>query len=185
MVLLPGSEGRREPERAEAARRQRVRFARDVGDEAGLAWAHEPPRRRSRLTIGAALALAAFAGLGALPMLLADGDSGLVQPNCDTPAVGAGPSRVGPGENFAWQAAGPQRGPYVVALDAAEVTGNPAGPVRVSTGRVLAGPTDLPGCRSRQLVAVAPQEKGGHDVVLFRREGDRWVRAALTLLQVT
>lgn len=185
MVLQPDSEGRRDPGRGEAARRQRARFARDVGDEAGLAWAHEPRRGRSRFTVGTLAALVLFAGLGALPMLLNDSDGGLLKADCGTPALESSPGRVGPGQNFAWQAAGPQSGPYVVTLDAAEVSGEPGGSVRVATGRVLAGPTGFPGCRSEQLVAAAPQEKGGHEVTLFRRSGDRWERAAVAILQVS
>lgn len=184
MVLLPDSEGRREPAREEAARRQRVRFARDVGDEAGLAWAHEPRRRRSRLTGGTALVLVAFALLGALPLLLRDGD-GLVRPDCVRAAVGAGPSRVDAGGKFAWQAAGPDSGSYVVALDAREVTGPAAGPVQVVTGRVLAGPTVLNGCRSAQTVVTAPDQQGGHEIVLFRHAGSGWERAAVAALQVS
>lgn len=185
MVLLPDSEGRREPAREEAARRQRVRFARDVGDEAGLAWAHEPRRKRSRLTGGAAVVLIAFAAFGAVPLLANRGDGGLVKSDCARAAVGAGPDRVGPGGAFAWQAAGPETGSYVVALDAAEVSGPPAGPVQVPTGRVLSGPTRLSGCRSAQTVSRAPDERGGHEVVLFRHTGAGWERASIAPLQVS
>jgi hypothetical protein len=184
MVLLPSGEGRRDPERAEAARRQRVRFARDVGDEAGLAWAHEPRRRRSRFTVGTVAVLVLFAGVGALPMLFADGD-GLLSADCATPALVAAPDRVGRGTNFAWQIAGPERGSYVVTIDAGEVTGDGAGGARVAGGRILGGPMALPGCRSQQLLATAPEQTGTHEVTLFRRAGDRWERAAITLLRVS
>ena len=184
MVLLPPSEGRRDPERAEAARRQRVRFARDVGDEAGLAWAHEPRRRRSRFTIGTIVALVLFAGLGAVPMLLADGD-GLLPADCATPKLVSAPDRVGPGTSFAWQIAGPEGGSYVVTIDAPEVTGDGAGGASIAGGRILGGPMPLPGCRSQQLLATAPEQTGTHEVTLFRRAGARWERAAVTLLRVS
>jgi hypothetical protein len=184
MVLLPPSEGRRDPERSEAARRQRVRFARDVGDEAGLAWAHEPRRRRSRFTIGTVVVLVLFAGLGAVPMLLADSD-GLLRPDCATPGLVSAPDEVGPGTDFAWQIAGPESGSYVVTIDAPEVTGTAAGGASVAGGRILGGPMALPGCRSQQLLATAPEQTGTHEITLFRRAGARWERAAVTLLRVS
>lgn len=184
MSILPGSEGRRDPYRADAARRERVRFARDIGDEAGQAWAHEPRRAPRKFTVGTFLVLVAFGVGGAVPLLLHDGDGGLLEPDCTTPAVEVGPSRLLVGESFAWQAAGPERGPYVVALDAEAVTGAPDGQVRTSGGRLLSGPTDLPGCRSRQTVLAAP-DVGRHQVTLFRHTGGRWEQAAVALLQVT
>lgn len=184
MVLLPPSEGRRDPERAEAARRQRARFARDVGDEAGLAWAHEPRRVRSRFTLGTLLVLVLFAGLGAVPLLISR-DSGLLRANCTTPALETSPSQVGPGRSFAWQLAGPAEGSYVVTIDAPEVATDGAGGARIAGGRILGGPMPAPGCRSRQLVTAAPQQTGVHEVTLFTRVGDRWERSAVTLLKVS
>jgi hypothetical protein len=184
-LLPPDSTGRRDPGKEAAAQRQRARFARDVGDEHGQAWAHEPRRRRSKFTIGTVIAFLAFAVIGAVPMLLHKGDNQLVQANCDTPAVDAGPPRLRVGTNFAWQAAGPRTGPYVVTLDAATVTGPATGPVPVDAGRVLAGPTDLPDCRSAQTVTAGPGTKGSHEVALFRRSGTGWERVAVSLLDVS
>ena len=184
MVLLPPSEGRRDPQRAEAARRQRARFARDVGDEEGIAWAHEPRRPRSRFTIGTLVALVLFAALGALPLLFHRGD-GLLPADCATPALATAPARVGPGLSFAWQVAGPAEGSYLVTIDAPEVTSDAAGAARVAGGRILGGPMALPGCRSAQRVADAPGPTGAHEVSLFRRTGGRWERAAVSLLTVS
>jgi hypothetical protein len=184
MVLLPGSEGRRDPERAEAARRQRAHLARDIGDERELGWAHEPRRPRSRMTRGTVVALILFAGLGALPMLFARGD-GLLPADCTTPALQTAPSQVGPGRDFAWQLAGPADGSYVVTIDAPEVTADASGGARVAGGRIIAGPMTLPGCRSRQELATAPEQTGTHEVTLFRRSGAGWERMAVTLLKVS
>ena len=185
MVLLPpDSTGRRDREKDAAAARQRARFARDVGDEAGQAWAHQPRRRRSRFTVGSAAVLVAFAALGAVPMLLNHSDGRLLQPDCQRPAVEVGPSRVRAGTDFAWQAAGPETGPYVLTVDAATVSGPAGGPVTVDTGRVLAGPTALTGCRSAQTVVDGPTVAGGHEVALFRRAGIGWERVAVALLTV-
>jgi hypothetical protein len=184
-LLPPDSTGRHDPGKDAAARRQRARFARDVGDEQGQAWAHEPRRKRSKLTIGTAVVFVAFVVLGALPMLLHKGDNGLVQPNCDVPAVDAGPARIKLGTDFAWQAAGPVIGPYVVTLDASTVTGPPTGPITVDAGRVLSGPTGLSGCRSAQTVTAGPGTKGSHEVALFRRSATGWDRVAVALLSVS
>lgn len=184
-LLPPDSTGRRDRDKDAAAARQRARFAQDVGDEHGRAFAHEPRRKRSKFTIATTAVLIAFAGIGALPMLFNDGDGKLVPANCDTPAVEVGPSRVRAGTNFAWQAAGPQTGPYVVTLDAATVTGGATGPVTVDTGRVLAGPTALAGCRSAQTVTAGPSVRGSHEVALFRRTGTGWQRVSVAFLDVS
>lgn len=184
MVLLPPGEGRRDPERAEAARRQRARFARDIGDERSLGWAHEPGRSRSRFTRATFVALALFAGLGALPLLSARGD-GLLPADCGTPALVSSPAQVDPGGTFTWQIAGPAEGSYVVTLDNPEVLSDGAGGARVAGGRILGGPLALPGCRSAQLLADAPEVTGTHEVALFRRDGTRWERVAVVLLRVS
>jgi hypothetical protein len=184
-LLPPDSTGRRDRGKEEAARKQRARFARDVGDEQGQAWAHEPRRKRSKFTLGTVAVLITFAVLGALPMILHRGDSQLVQPNCDTPAVDVGPARVRAGTNFAWQAAGPAAGSYVVTLDASTVTGPTTGPVTVDAGRVLSQPTALTGCRSAQTVARSPAAKGSYEVALFRRGSTGWDRVAVSLLEVS
>ena len=76
-----------------------------------------PRPKRSKFTLIVGAIFIAFAVLGALPLVLRSGDGQLVQPNCTTPAVATGPAKITPGTNFAWQAAGPQQGPYVLALD--------------------------------------------------------------------
>jgi hypothetical protein len=183
MAFLPG-EGRRDPERAEAARKQRMRFARDIGDEHALGWAHEPRRPRRRFTMGTIIVLILFAGLGALPLLFDSGD-GLLPANCTTPALDTSPERVGPGRSFAWQVAGPAEASYVVTIDVPELTADADGGARVAGGRILGGPMTLPDCRSPQQVAAAPEVRGTHEVHLFRRSGPRWERIAISLLTVS
>lgn len=185
-LLPPDSNPRRRRDRGQddAAVRQRIRMARDLGDEQGLAWAHEPRRKRSRFTVGSAVVLAAFAGLGAIPMLFHGGD-GLLPANCDRPAVEVSGGRVPVGRDFAWQAAGPEQGPYVLTIDAATVTGPATGPVAADAGRVLAGPTVLAGCRSAQTLADGVATTGTHEVALFRRTATGWDRVAVALLEVS
>ena len=184
-LLPPDSTGRRNKDKDTAAGRQRARFARDLGDEQGLAFAYEPRRKRSKFTVGSAVVLLGFALLGAVPMLFNRGDGKLLPADCRTTAVEVGPTRIQAGTNFAWQAAGPAAGPYVVTLDAAAVTGGANGPVSVDTGRVLAGPTGLTGCRSAQTVTAGPAIRGGHEVALFRRTGTGWEQVAVALLSVS
>ena len=179
MVMMPAPEPK-----GTAQQRERARFARDVGDEAGLAWAHEPRRRKNKLTVGSAVALGAFLVLGGLPLLLNDSDGQLVRADCARPGVGAGPARIDPGGDFAWQATGPETGPYVVTQDAAAVTGPAEGPV-TAAGRVLAGPTALTGCRSPQTVAEGPTAAGTHEIALFRRTGSGWERVAVAVVDVS
>ncbi|HEV7653232.1 MAG TPA: hypothetical protein VGP36_00640 [Mycobacteriales bacterium] len=186
MVLLPpDGTGRHDPGKEEAARRQRARFARDIGDEEGQAWAHQPKRKRSKLTIGTTIVFLVFIVGGALPLLLHQGDGQLLQANCDTAAVEAGPTRTKLGTDFAWQVAGPRTGPYAVVLDASTVTGPATGPLTIDTGRILAGPIDLPDCRSAQTVTDGPGTAGDHVVTLFRRSGTGWERVAVTSLNVS
>jgi hypothetical protein len=122
--------------------------------------------------------------LGGLPLLLNDSDGQLVRADCARPGVGAGPARIDPGGDFAWQATGPETGPYVVTLDAAAVTGPAEGPV-TAAGRVLAGPTALTGCRSPQTVAEGPTAAGTHEIALFRRTGSGWERVAVAVVDVS
>jgi hypothetical protein len=182
----PDSPRRRDRGREEAARKQRARFARDVGDEHGQAWAHQRPRpRRSKFTLVVGALFIAFVVLGALPFVLRSGDGQLIQPNCATPAVAAGPAKIKPGTKFAWQAAGPEQGPYVLTLDAASVTGSVAGPLTSDKGRVLSAPLPLTGCRSPQTLATGPDTSGTHEVALFRHQGTGWTRVAVALLEVS
>jgi hypothetical protein len=185
MSILPGSEGRRDPERAEAARRERVRFARDIGDEHTQAWAHEPRRRPRKFTVGTFVVLVVFVVLGAIPLLTNDGEGGLVRADCTTVSVEVGPSRVQAGAKYTWQFTGPDAGRYVVALGTDSVTVDASGRATAPTGTVLGGPTGVTGCRSTQTVTNAPAEPGSYQVVVFRLSGDGWTRAAVALLTVT
>jgi hypothetical protein len=181
--ILPGSEGRRDPERAEAARRQSMRFARDIGDEQAQAWAHEPRRPPRRFTKIVFVVVVLFAGIGAIPLLLHRGSGGLLEPDCDTVRVDVGPNRVADGGSYAWQVTGPEAGDYVIAVDAESVSVT-AGRTETRGGTVLAGPITLPGCRSRQTVATAPAGVGAHQVAVFRRTDGGWERAAIAIVRV-
>lgn len=165
--IFGGQPGRQDPELAKGARRRRQAFARDIGDERGLAFAHELPRRRRRWSGIVGLVLLLFAGLGAIPLLRGSG-GGLVSTQCDTPAVAASAGVVSPGGRAAWQVAGPDGRDYVVALDSDGVRVDRAGAVTAVGGQILAGPFRLTGCRSEQTLFVAPAVRGPHLVALYQ-----------------
>ena len=160
-LLPPDSPRRRDRGKEEAARKQRARFARDVGDEHGQAWAHQTPRpKRSRITIDRRGDLhrvrgARRAAAGAARRRRPAGPAQLHHPR----------GRRRPGEDHArhqLRLAGRrhrQQGPYVLALDAASVTGPVGGPVTPDNGRVLSAPLTLTGCRSAADARGGPRQQ--------------------------
>jgi hypothetical protein len=168
---------------AKAAQRRREAFARDIGDEQGRAFAHELPRQRGRWTGVLGLVLLLFAGFAAV-RLLRGSEGGLVTRQCDQPAIGVSAGVVPPGGRAAWQVAGPDGGEYVVTLDSAGVAVNRSGAVTATTGRVLAGPFRLTGCRSAQTLFDAPTDRGTHEITVFRRTAADYAAVASEGLKV-
>lgn len=164
--VFGGRPGRQDPELAKAAARRREAFARDIGDEYGRAFAHEPPRQRRRWTSIVGLVLILFAGLGAIPLLRGSG-GGLIERQCDHPAIGVSAGVISPGDQAAWQVAGPS-GDYVVAVDSDGVA-MAGGVLAAKAGRVLAGPFQLADCRSAQTLFDAPADPGTHEIRLYQR----------------
>jgi hypothetical protein len=181
--VFGGRPGRQDPELAKAARRRREAFARDIGDERGLAFAHEEPRKRGRWTGIVALALLLFAGFGMIP-LLRGGDGGLVERQCDQPAIGVSAGTVLPGGRASWQVAGPGSGEYMVMVDGSGVAVDRAGAVTATSGRILAGPFRLDNCRSAQTIFDAPAERGTHEITLLRRTSADFAVAASDEIKV-
>jgi len=130
------------------------------------------------------LALVLFATLGAIPLFRSGGEGGLVRRQCDRPVLGVSPARVAPGGKAAWQAAGPESGPYLLTLDADRITSDVGGRPTVPSGRLLAGPFGMPDCRSPQTLFDAPAVPGEHLVTLFRKTPHGYsavARAGLTV----
>jgi hypothetical protein len=167
---------------AAAQRRQRAAFAADIGDEKGRAFAHELPIRRGRWSAILGLALLLLAVVAVVP-LLRGGVGGIVKPDCVQPAIGASAGLVQPGSRAAWQAAGPADSDYVVTIDAGAVRGTGTN-LTPDTGRMLAGPLRLPGCRSAQTLFDAPADAGHHDIRLFHLKGTTWTAVAAADLKV-
>jgi hypothetical protein len=178
---------REDPELAAGERRRQEAFARDIGDEHALAWSRARPvgvRRRRRWTPAVFVGLVLFATLGAIPLLRAGSAGGLVRRQCDQPVIGLSAGRTQPGHEASWQVAGPRDVMYVLTLDADRVTVSGSGGVAATPGRILAGPFDLPDCRSTQTLFAAPTEPGDHLVTLFRRTADGYQAVARTTLKV-
>jgi hypothetical protein len=181
--VFGGRPGRQDPELKRAAQRRREAFARDIGDEYGRAFAHEPPRGRRRWTSLVGLGVVLFAGFGLIPLLRGSA-GGLVAQQCDRPAVGTSAGVVAPGGRAAWQVAGPDAGEYVVAVDSGGVAVDGSGTVTAKSGRLLSGPFRLDGCRSAQTLFDAPTDRGTHEITLFRRTTGSFAAVADAALKV-
>ena len=175
-----GVRGHVDPELAEANRRQRLRMARDLGDEETLARDGEPRVQRTRHWLWFGIAAAALA---VLPLVGRGSgtDVGLAA-SCTTPSMAAA-SSVQAGAPLGYRVTGPQDARYVVSLDGRPVTGDGSIDVRTTP----AGPAiALEGCLSPTLFTAAPAGDGPHTLTLFSVAGDGSVRqVAATSVTVT
>jgi len=176
-----GARGRVDPELAAGNRRQRLRMARDLGDEATLARDGEPRIQRSRHWLWFGFAAAA---LVVLP-LIQRGSSPEVSlaASCTTPALATSAGSAQAGATFGYRVTGPQDARYVVTLDGTPVTG--AG--SISPTVTPAGPAiTLQACLSPTLLTPAPAGDGPHTLALLSVAPDDSVRqVAATTLTVT
>ena len=176
-LLPPDSPRRRDRGKEEAARKQRARFARDVGDEHGLAWAHQPPppqaqqvhhhRRVDLHPVRGARRAAAGPARRRQPA-----DPGQLQ------HPGAWPPdrrRSGPGDQL--RLAG--RRPAAGAVRAGHGRGRGDRPGRrpghtgQRPGAVRADHADRTAA-PQQTLARGPDNTGAHEVALFRHTGTAW-----------
>ena len=171
-LLPPDSPRRRDRGKEEAARKQRARFARDVGDEHGQAWAHQTPRpKRSKFTLIVGAIFIAFVVLGALPLVLRSGDSQLIRPNCTTPAVAGLPDEDRPGNRLRLAGRRPRRRARTCSRSTRPtVTDAVTGPRPAGQRPDAAAPLDAARLPLRAALAPAP-DPGAHEVTLFRRDG--------------
>ena len=124
--------------------------------------------------------------LGALPLVLRNGDSQLVQPNCTTPAVADRPGEDQGRDQLRLAGRRPAAGPYVLALDAATVTGPVGGPVTPDNGRVLSAPHHADRLPLRPDAREGPRQQAAP--TKSRCSGTpapRWARVAVSLLEVS
>jgi hypothetical protein len=166
--FLGGTRGHVDPELAAANRRQRLRLARDMGDEATLARDGEPAIQRSRHWLWFGLAAAA---LVVLPLV--GGGSGTDVPltaSCTTPSLAVSKPSVQAGAPLGYRVTGPQEARYVVTLDGTPVTGG--GPA-VDRTVTPAGPAiGLEGCLSPTMLTAAPAGDGPHTLALLSVAAD-------------
>jgi hypothetical protein len=162
-----GARGHVDPGLADANRRQRLRLARDVGDEATLARDGEPTVQRSRHWLWFGFAAAA---LVVLPLVGHSGTDVALPASCSTPFLATSASSVQAGAALGYRVTGPQDARYVVTLDGTPVTGGGGAVDRTSTP---AGPAiALDGCLSPTLLTAAPAGDGPHTLTLLSVAAD-------------
>jgi hypothetical protein len=162
-----GVRGHADPELAAANRRQRLRMARDLGDEATLARDGEPVVARTRHWLWFGLAAAA---LVVLPLVGHGSGTDVALPaSCTTPGLAVSPSSVQAGAPLGYRVTGPQDARYVVILDGRPVTGQGSiQPVGTPAGPAIA----LEGCLSPTLLTAAPAGDGPHTLTLLAVAAD-------------
>jgi hypothetical protein len=163
-----GVRGHADPGLADANRRQRLRLARDMGDEATLARDGEPQVQRTRHWLWFGLAVAAIV---VLPLIGGGRGTDVALPaSCTTPFLGVSTSSVQAGAPLGYRVTGPQDAHYVVTLDGRPVTGDGPVPNRTSTS---AGPAiGLEGCLSPTMLTAAPAGNGPHTLTLISVAAD-------------
>jgi hypothetical protein len=166
-----GVRGHADPGLADANRRQRLRLARDLGDEETLARDGEPIVQRSRHWLWFGFAAAA---LVVLPLIGHGSDTDVpLTASCTTPALATSTTSVQAGATLGYRVTGPQDARYVVTLDGTPVTGD-GSLDRTSTP---AGPAiTLEGCLSPTLLTPAPAGDGPHTLALHAVAPDDSVR---------
>jgi hypothetical protein len=166
-----GARGHVDPELAAANRRQRLRLARDLGDEQTLARDGEPRVQRTRHWLWFGVAAAA---LLVLPLVgRGSGTDVALTASCSTPSLGVSPSSVQAGAPLGYRVTGPQDARYVVTLDGRPVTGDGS----IAPTSTPAGPgITLEGCLSPTLLTAAPAGDGPHTLTLLSVAGDGSVR---------
>lgn len=161
--LFGGGQGRVNPELAEANRRQRQHFARDINDQRTLAAGGElsgHPRRSPWLLLVAVAAfflLAAFVGGGSDPVP--------IERSCTTPAVVVETSQVVAGNNLRVRSTGPQDEQYILTIDGEPVQGQPDQQVPFTS--TPDGPAyALIDCVSPSFLIQAPVQAGEYELGL-------------------
>jgi hypothetical protein len=180
--FLGGTRGHVDPELADANRRQRLRLARDMGDEATLARDGEPAIQRSRHWLWFGLAAAAIV---VLPLVGGGSGTDVALPaSCTTPFLAVSKPSVQAGAPLGYRVTGPQDARYVVTLDGTPVTGG--GPAVDRTSTPVGPAIGLQGCLSPTMLTAAPAGDGPHTLTLLSVAADGTSRqVAATTVTVT
>jgi hypothetical protein len=176
-----GGRGHSDPGLTDANRRQRLRIARDLGDEDTLARDGEPRIQRSRHWLWFGFAAAA---LVALPLIQRGSSPDVsLATSCTTPALATSSSSAQAGATFGYRVTGPQDARYVVTLDGRPVSGEGT----ISPTITPAGPAiTLQACLSPTLLTPAPAGDGPHTLTLLSvAPDDSFRQVAATTLTVT
>jgi hypothetical protein len=173
---------RRDKELADANERTRRALARDINDEDSLVFDPLPRRRRSGMwMVWAVIAFLVAGALGVLPRV-----GGVpIEVDCTTAGIALSSYSVPAGSTLQWKVTGPDGPQYVLALDAAGVTGIPGGTVQAETGTVVTPrPFRMASCEGGGPAFAAPSTTGQHFVRLFRSDGSGYVQVAQVALAV-
>jgi hypothetical protein len=167
-----GVRGSRDAELAEANRQQRLRIARDLGDEATLARDGEPEIRRTRHWLWFGVAAAGLS-IAALVGGRSGSDVSLAA-NCATPSIAASPPSVQAGAPLGYRITGPDDARYVVTLDGTPLRG---GDAAVQYTATATGPAiTLQQCLSPTVLTAAPAGDGPHTLALLSVGSDGQAR---------
>lgn len=132
MAFSSGSSNRgRDSEQQAAARRNQIRYLRDIGDQESIDRLDEPRRRRPKgWLLFVILAIVVYSGYRAFHP---GSPTVAITANCQQPHLAVAAHKVGTGSELPWSATGPDDGSYVLVADGGAVT------VRGSTVRVVGG----------------------------------------------
>jgi len=173
---------RRDKDLADANERTRRALARDINDEQSLVF--DPPQRRRRSGMWMVWAVIAFMVAGALGLLPRVGGVP-IEVSCTTPGIALSAYEVPTGSTVQWKVTGPDGPLYVLAVDAAGVTGIPGGTVQSETGTVVTPrPFRMASCAGDGPAFAAPSTAGQHLVRLFRSDGTGYMQVAQVALAV-
>jgi hypothetical protein len=164
--LFGGGQGHRDPELAEANRRQREHFARDINDERALAAGGEIRMQRRRSPW---LLLAAVAAFFLLAAFLQGGGQEQVpiERSCSQPGLAVQAGQLQAGANFLVRSTGPQDEQYILTIDGEPVQGQPDRQVQFT--RTPEGPAYvLMDCVSPSFLIQSPAQAGRYELALIR-----------------
>lgn len=116
-----GSNRGRDRDQQAAARRNQIRYLRDIGDQASIDRLDQPRRRKPKgWLLFAILAIVIYSGYRAF------GGAGTatvaITTNCQTPGLTVASQKVAIRSELPWSATGPETGRYVLVADGGAVT---------------------------------------------------------------
>ncbi|MBA2391050.1 MAG: hypothetical protein H0V67_12440 [Geodermatophilaceae bacterium] len=180
--LFSGAKGHRDPELADANRRQREHFARDINDQRTLAAGGEVPGQRRRSPWLLLAAVTAFFLLAAF--VRGGGNPFPIERSCTQAALVTEARVVVSGDNLRVRTTGPQDAQYILTFDGEPVQGQPDQQVTFTS--TPEGPAyTLTDCVSATFLVQSPIEVGLHELALVAYDAAGARTVATVALTVT